>query len=546
MKKLMTKLMVGVAVLGVFSICALGQESVVINGVQARRVVIAPPQTTLAQSIRTELARRYADARSGTAEYAAAQKLYYFYGARGFEPLWIQNGANGKAIFSSKAIKIMDVFTNAYLEGLNPEDYLTPDLNLAKDAADPVRLASLETAFSSAAILYARHAVGGRINPRRVSSSIDITPPRIDGAKFLLDLAKSNTPDEMLLDLSPKNREFVALRSALDRYYQDRVKEKSVIPGGTLLKPGMTDPRVPLLRERLSLPELANSTYDDQLAAAVRGFQEQNGLFVDGVIGPATISALNGGANVSRADLIANMERWRWMPRDLGKFYVFVNIPEFRLQVMDGDTPTYSTRVVVGKRDHRTPIFSDEIEHIVVNPYWNVPPSIARDEIGPRLAGNPGYLSARNMELLSGGKVINASRVDWSSNSISNFRIRQRPGRRNALGTIKFLFPNSHSVYLHDTPSRSLFSRSQRAYSHGCVRVQNPMDFAGALLAKDTSLSRNMLQSQFGTRERWNNLSDHIPVHLAYFTLRVDQDGHIHSFRDIYGHNTRLKQMLNL
>jgi murein L,D-transpeptidase YcbB/YkuD len=234
----------------------------------------------------------------------------------------------------------------------------------------------------------------------------------------------------------------------------------------------------------------------------------------------------------------------------MGDFHVLVNIPEFRLYVEQGSEATgfevaYTTRVVTGKPTNQTPIFSDEIEHIVVNPYWNVPSSIATKEIAPHLAANPSYLASQNMELLYGGKIISASAVDWSLTSINNFRIRQRPGAGNALGEVKFLFPNSHDVYLHDTPSKSLFARAYRAYSHGCVRVQNPWDFAQALLAHEPKLTVASLESEIGGGERWNNLSAKVPVHLAYFTLRVDPDGTIRSYADVYGHNKRLISLLN-
>lgn len=545
MKKVLATLMLSAGVLASLTQPVLAQEAVTINGVEAQRVVIAPPKNTLAQSIKSGLSQSYADARKGTRAYASAQKLYFFYGARHFEPLWLDEDAQGHVVFSPNALKVLEIFEQSHLEGLRPADYLTSDLSLSGNFTDPARLAALETAFSEAAVKYAQHAAGGRVNPKSVSSQFDLNPTRINSADFLVELVNASAPQELLLSLSPTHREFLALKELLASHYLGDVEDVIVVPDGKLLKLGMTDQRVQVLRQRLELPEvIGDNTYDEEIIVAIEAFQTEMDLFVDGVTGPATIAALNGVAGASKEDIVANMERWRWMPKDLGDFHVFVNIPEYRLTVMSGDEVTHSTRVVVGKRQHMTPVFSDEIEHVVVNPYWNVPSSIARNEIAPRLAGNPGYLSARNMELLSGGRVVNASNVDWSTTSINNFRIRQRPGSRNALGTIKFLFPNSHSVYLHDTPSRSLFSRSQRAYSHGCVRVQNPMDFAGALLANDANISQSSLQSQFGSSERWNNLSSHIPVHLAYFTLRVTADGTIRSFGDIYGHNQRLKNLL--
>ena len=364
-----------------------------------------------------------------------------------------------------------------------------------------------------------------------------------------MKLANSDAPDKILDGLDPTNREFVALKARLAKFYDGTAEKPVVIPDGPLLKLGVEDSRVPLLRKRLDLPvpEANADVYDESVVAAVTDFQTQLGLNADGVVGPATIAALNGSGGVDKMDVIANMERWRWMPRDLGNFHVLVNIPEFRVTVVSDGKPTYSTRVVVGKPTNQTPVFSDEIEYVVVNPYWNVPASIATNEIVPHILANPGYLASQNMEALSGGKVINASAVDWSQvdpSNLSSLRFRQRPGVGNALGTIKFLFPNANDVYLHDTPSKYLFSRSYRAFSHGCVRVQNPMDFANALLVAENNLNATTLEAMFGDSERWVRLKHHIPIHLAYFTLRVDQDGNIRSFGDVYGQNKRLIQLL--
>ena len=549
MKKLLVIVLLGVAFFAGTGGVVLAQENVTINGNAVQRVTIAPPQTDLARLIKISLAKSYDAAHPDSAAYLAAQKLYYFYGARGFSPLWLTKNPMGKITFSPAAQKIITVFNKSYLEGLRPADYLTGALSLDGAFEDPARLAAVETAFSAAAVRYAKNAFSGRIKPASVSHSITQKPPELDGAKFLLQLASSTEPDRLLLSLSPQTREFLALKAALARALKDNEAEPIVIANGKILKAGMSDRRVAVLRQRLDLPATgadqdASDVYDAELVAAIKAFQLNMGLIVDGIVGPATIAALNGATAPSKQNIIANMERWRWMPRDLGDFYVLVNIPEFRLTIVRNGNTSFQTRVVVGKREFQTPVFSDEIENIVVNPYWNVPSSIARREIGPAIISDPKYLSANNMELLSGGQVVNAALIDWSTTSISKFRVRQRPGRNNALGTIKFLFPNEHAVYLHDTPSKYLFSRSRRAYSHGCVRVQDPMAFAQALLVNEENLSRASLERQFGAKERWNNLKTHIPVYLTYFTLRVDQDGNIRSYGDVYAIDAKLKQML--
>jgi len=236
------------------------------------------------------------------------------------------------------------------------------------------------------------------------------------------------------------------------------------------------------------------------------------------------------------------------MPSDLRVFAVCVNIPEFRLAILRDGREEYTTRVVVGTTKNQTPIFSDTIRHIVVNPYWNVPSSIIRGEIAPAVLRNPGYIDSQNMDLLYNGQAVSPWQVDWTQVSATNFpfRVRQRPGAGNALGQIKFLFPNKHDVYLHDTPSKSLFSRSYRAFSHGCIRVQNPMEFAEALTANEPAISRASLEAMFGPKERWVNPERQIPVHLAYFTLRVGDDGSLRAFGDVYGHNEKLIAAMGL
>ena len=547
-----------IAVASPFGASALAQEIVNVAGIEATRVVIAPPRTELARIIKAGLSESYAATQKGSRAYAQTQKLYFFYGSRHFEPLWLSQDAGGKVVFSPNAEKIIDVFKRSELEGFRPADYLTANLDPSAAGTDPTKLAELETAFSAAAIKYAQDAFGGRVNPLDVNPTWTIAPKRINEAELLVKLAGSDDPGQILLDMSPKQREFIALRSVLSRFYDGSVIDAAVtIPEGSSLKPGMKDERVTLLRQRLDVPEpeipetagaeaQADISYDEPLVEAVKAFQSSLGLAADGVVGPATVAALNGGAATTKEDIIANMERWRWEPDDYGRFEVEVNIPEFRLWIKKDGEVVHTTRVVVGTAKNQTPVFNDMIKHVVTNPYWNVPSSIKANEIKPNLLANPGYLDSQNMEMLYGGKVVNAAAIDWTQTNIQQFHIRQRPGSRNALGQVKFLFPNQHDIYLHDTPSKSLFARTFRAYSHGCVRVENPMDFAGALLALEPKLTRATLEASFGATERWFNLENRIPVHLSYFTLRVDEDGTIRSYGDVYGANKKMIELLGL
>ena len=524
---------------------ALGQD---VASLAVGPVIIAPPQTALAQTIKTGLAATYYGATKDSAAYNEAQKLYFFYGSRHFEPIWLDETATGDVAFSEAAQKILKLFAAAATEGLRPSDYLTPDLDVAGAKGDPLKMAALETAFSGATLRYATHIYTGRIVPGSVSPRLDIAPKQLDEASLLVQLASSPDPVAVLAALEPTHPEFLALKAALATFDETQTDRPVQVAEGPTLKPGMSDPRVPVLRQRLELPAADGTVYDDALLDAMKAFQTSLDLDVDGVMGPATLAALNGGAPLTRADILANMERWRWMPRELGAFNVMVNIPEFRLAISRDGQEEYTTRVVVGTTKNQTPVFSNAIRHIVVNPYWNVPSSILRGEVAPAVLRNPGYIDNNNYDLLYNGTLISPWQVDWAQVSPSNFpfRVRQRPGPGNALGQIKFLFPNKHDVYLHDTPSKSLFARDFRAYSHGCVRVQNPMEFADALMANEPNISRASLEAMFGSSERWVNPETQIPVHIAYFTVRVEADGSLRSFGDVYGHNAKLIEAMGL
>ncbi|GHB38634.1 hypothetical protein GCM10007094_30130 [Pseudovibrio japonicus] len=480
---------------------------------------------------------------------AAAAKL--FYENRSFQPAWIVKGK-----LTTSALAVMETLQSADEEGLRSADYPVLAANFNADGkATPEQIAVAELELTHSILKYAEDAQAGRVSPSSISKDITLRPERPDPIEALASVARSVAPAKVLAAFNPQHPEYKALKEQLallrEQTQNGDLEKQVVIPSGKVLKIGTKSSRVALLRERLGVPtvEYQANVYTQDLAYAVEAFQAANGLHPDGAVGPRTLLALNGRVSGDPIkDVIANMERWRWMPRDLGETHLRVNIPEFMVRLnMDGFV-LYETRVVVGKRSNQTPVFSDKMQHVVVNPYWNVPYSIASKELLPELrATNPqSYLQKGNYEIVYGGKIVDPRRVNWDAVTFKQIRIRQRPGRGNALGKIKFMFPNKHNVYLHDTPSKSLFNRSERAFSHGCVRVQNPFEFADALMATQNTITGNYIRSLVGKKQTQVNLQRDIPVHLSYFTAFVDEGGKLQRRPDIYGHNQATIDALSL
>lgn len=483
----------------------------------------------------------------GILDKSDAPAIAAFYAARGDQPAWIVDGT-----YTPAALALMERIARADEDGLDPADYRLPWADLGRSfQSTPDRQARYDLMLSQAVARYARHAYAGRVVPTKVSAMLDytVTPPAADAVLGLV--AGSDDPAATLGAYNPPQPEFAALRAELARLRaaEGAAEVLPEVADGALLKPGMADPRVPLIRERLQLAAASSEpeVYDEMVVAAVEDFQSSAGLRADGIVGRNTVAAMNRRAADPIDTILVNMERWRWMPRLLGDFYVQVNIPQYTLGVHKGSEVTYTTRVVVGKVGSPTPAFSDEIRHIVVNPYWNVPASIVRNEMLPRMQGGSGM---RGYQVFANvrGKVrpVDPRSINWRKVDARKIQVRQVPGSANALGEVKFLFPNKHDVYLHDTPSKSLFEREVRAYSHGCVRVMNPWDFAAALLAESDGVSAEAIHKRVGGGESWVNLDEHIPVHITYFTATIDAAGKLQVSDDIYGHDKRLAAALGL
>jgi L,D-transpeptidase YcbB len=479
-----------------------------------------------------------------------AAELRKLYDARAFEPLWIRDGAP-----IAQAQALIDHLAAAEEEGLRPDDYPVPDLDQAK-LESAAEIAAADVGLSQAFARFVLHLAAGRVDPGSISRHITVEPPQPNLADALAKLARDEDAAALMRRFGPPHPQYGKLREKLGELRRELADDGAVVvPEGPTLRLGNSDPRVAALRERLAVEAEADADpelFDEALAEAVREFQRKHRLTADGIVGQQTLFALNGP---SREEAIAaiqvNMERLRWLPRDLGAFHVMVNVPEFRLRIVRDDQPVHDTRVIVGTPRNPTPTFSNVIDHLVVNPFWNVPASILTQEMLPEIRQDPyGYFARHGYQVLARweGKtyIVDPTMVDWTDVDTRVFRVRQVPGEGNALGRIKFMFPNEHAVYLHDTPTKHLFQRDYRAYSHGCVRVDDPMAFADALLAFEPEWNAAELRKYFGGEERRINLNRQVPVHLAYFTARVTEDGRLATFADLYGYDGKVREQLGI
>jgi len=450
-----------------------------------------------------------------------------FYSARNYAPLWLTDGkANARAIAATAYLDQVDA------DGLDPADYPVPEF---ATLTDPGALAEAELKLTASVVTYAHHAAIGRVHWTRVSGDIFYEQKAPEPADVLAVMASAADVGAALDAYEPHYPAYLALKAKLAEIRAGKAASaKTPIAGGPALKVGTDDPRVPELRERLGLPAAADSTYDKTLADAVKRFQGEHDLKATGTLTAATLDALNGHDPERPADIIiANMERWRWMPHDLGKTFVIVNLADFMLHVMSDGKEVWKTKVVDGKPNLPTPIMSAEMKYITVNPTWNVPPSIVAKEYMPALQQDPTVLERMGLNV--------------SRNPDGTVHISQPPGERNALGRLRFNFPNKFLVYQHDTPDKQLFASAKRAFSHGCMRVQDPVKYASVLLAlvrPGQGYSEDRIRRMFGPAEQDIQFPNYIPVHLTYQTAFVDEDGNLQFRDDVYGRDKVLLAIL--
>jgi L,D-transpeptidase YcbB len=424
----------------------------------------------------------------------AAAKVYE--GRQG-APFWVSEDG-----FTPAALALMSEIKNADSYGLQASNYKLPTETWTGRPA-PAQLIEAETTLSLAALAYARHARGDRIDPQSLSKLIDRKAQVYEPTSVLNELGKASKPDEYLRGLHPSHPQFERLR----------LKYVAVKSGQSLTIANAPPPPAPAAE-----------------GAPVKAASKK------GPVGPTPLTS----AQLERK-LLANLEMWRWMP-DMGTHYIQNNIPEFTTRLMRDGKLVHTERIVTGKPDTPTPVFSDAMSIVVFKPFWNVPESIKWKELQPQLARNPSSLEKAGLRAAYNGKEVDPRTVDWTTTDLRAFHVFQPPGTSNALGVVKFLFPNKHDVYMHDTPQKPLFEHTNRAYSHGCMRVRDPLKFAELLLAHDKGMTRAQVNQLAATGPENNEirLTKKVPIHVTYFTAHVDDDGNLKTFSDIYGHEKKI------
>ena len=471
--------------------------------------------------------------------------------------LWVDD--NG---LTDRAQLVIEEIANADEYGLQAADYELPNSDGLGRNSENDSLADAEVKISFAVLHYTQDARGGRLTPARLTKNLDPTLALPDPLQVMESIAVRGDPAGYLRSFQPSHPQFEALRQQLIALRSEArsPKRSVIIPEGPILKKGVEHAQVILLRKRLEVSSNDGTAllYGDALDEAVKRFQSERGLVVDGVVGAGTREVLNKttqGNLPRQRQILLNMERWRWLPEDLGTLYVHVNVPEFIARVVKDGQVIHTTRVVVGKPTSQTPIFSHKMQEIVFGPYWNVPTSIKVEEIRPYLreeapwflggGWNTSIFRRQGLRVRYGGREVDPGAIDWNQVDIRNLEIFQPPGPNNVLGRVKFVFPNKHDVYMHDTTQKHLFANEIRAESHGCVRVQNPERLAAILLEYDQAWTAARVESAIQNGyDQHVPLSHKVPVHITYFTFWVNDDGSSSSSGDLYGHDARMAKAL--
>ena len=475
------------------------------------------------------------------AEAAASDRdIAEFYRSTGYEPIWTGKDRKSKDRREAFLRAVNDAPEHGLPAARYDPDTLQINLRSVRSERD---LGRIEVEMSRLFLRYARDVQTGILVPSQVDDGIKREVP-YRGRTALLTAFSKSSASGFIKNLPPKDPEYARLMKEKMRF------ERIIGQGGwgprvqtKALKPGQSGNAVVQLRNRLIamgyLDRTNTATYDDRMSQAVAAFQSDHGLFTDGVAGPGTMSAINIEPTTRLSQIIVAMERERWMNMPRGKRHIWVNITDFHARVVDNGKVTFQTRSVVGANSHdrRTPEFSDVMEHMVINPTWNVPRSIATKEYLPLLQENP--YAVGNLNLVdASGRIVSRDGIDFSQfdERTFPFDLKEPPSQGNALGLVKFMFPNRYNIYLHDTPAKKLFGRESRAFSHGCIRLNDPFDFAYTLLRKQVRDPEAFFKEKLSTsRETVVELEEHIPVHLVYRTAFTPAKGNIQFRNDVYG-----------
>jgi L,D-transpeptidase YcbB len=503
--------------------------------------------------------------------------MFLFYGERDYKLAWFRDND-----VVPEAEKFLNVVNEASKEGLQSQNYRVGDIEKmlkayeAKDGEDSSRLElqkNIDLALTGSYFNYASDFYKGRIDPKAASNvKWDVKDNKIKLHKALQTILKERDSTYPYYEFEALHAGYKNLRSALEKYRAIEAKggwTKVDLGNKKSLAKGDSSIAVVALRKRLNPEQKINANdkrmryFDADLESQVKKFQMLHGLKEDGAVGGNTLAQMNVPVQERINQIMINMERWRWIPKrmvpkSLDQKYIWVNIPEYKMYVYedpDNDPEAdrkykevLSMRVIVGKTMHSTPIFSDKLEYVVIAPYWNVPNSIVENEIKPAVLKNPGYLARNNMEVVTkekNPKQVDPYSINWSGVTEKNFpyMVRQRPGGKNSLGDIKFLFPNEYNVYLHDTPADALFNQNQRDFSHGCVRLEKPIELGKYMLKDMPEWNENRIRETIQRgEETWVTLPKRVQVYIVYFTSWADENGNVHFRPDLYGHDKKLQQ----
>lgn len=519
--------------------------------------------STLESELRQKIENGFIYSSSAKTHAYEAKALNDFFSAwyskKVFRPFWIDSG-----VVSWRAFELIEAIEDAYGHGLNPETYFLTPIRKRLNSTDSKSLAELELLLMLAATTLSTDAKAGRMELRRIDaaefSSVKFGRPELEN--ILKEVIAHSDLGQAIANQFPRHKQYQKMKSALAAY-RSIINEgdwTSVPSAGGPLKLGSSGPRVLALSQRLKetgdLPESSaiEETFNTTLEEATRLFQKRHGIPATGEVHQQTFAALNISAKKRMETLLINLERWRWLARDFSEGKeVFVNIAGFELFALEGSTLELRMPVIVGKAFNATPVFSGHIQQIEFNPYWKVPQSIAGTEILPKLKKNPNYLADEHMKLFKAGSgyksEISPNSILWNTVSkaqMNRYTVRQEPGPWNALGFLKFIFPNPYSVYLHDTATRGLFSKHDRALSHGCIRVSSPVELAAFLLStpKDNWNKDRVQELITMGGHQFVRLPKPVLLHLTYRTAWVDSDGTINFRPDVYKRDAKLVAVL--